>query len=285
MGIGRNLYKTECNLLGRPNVINIPDPSLSVTETNYFLFLTLNNLTLSKPNWRFKIVDYTSFNQTLLATGFDIYEDDEKLGKVRIEYKGRYEKIKVQNKRIDDKRDRGTGYYTDDPAKAELSIRKHFFKKAKDERMDDAITAARQTIHRQNQNKHWVRNEAKTNVLTEAHAFVQAHMEQYLAEFPAMTPRYETYKRAEAQWDVTRNVRDAFDNRATTLVVLDGTQYLTQVGDEITAYNDETLPYDLRKKIGLLKLVEDTQMISDVGCRVADTIFVLMPEADEKEHA
>jgi len=66
------------------------------------------------------------------------------------------------------------------------------------------------------------------------------------------------------------------------IVVYDGTQYLTKIGDEIKVYKDEDLSFDLRKKIGLLKLVQDKQMISNVGCRVDNTTFVLLLEVKEQ---
>ena len=43
-------------------------------------------------------------------------------------------------------------------------------------------------------------------------------------------------------------------------------------------YEDATLPVDIRMKLGMLKLVEDEEFITEVGCRVSSEIFVLQAD-------
>lgn len=278
-------FKAECNLIGRSNVIDATEHgSNSTLQTNYALFLALNNLTLSKPNWRFKATGYGKFSTGVVATGFQIIEDDEVLGVVSVDYKGRNVKIKVRNGRIDAKRDRGNGYFTDDPAKAELAIRKHFFKLAKDERLGKALEAAEAVLRNENNTKSWEYRSKKDALLDKAREFAMAHLPEYLQANPGYASRHEQLLESKAQFRVVKAIQEALDNKQHTLVVLDGTQYIVKVGDEAKTYTDEELSFDLRRKIGLLKLVQDKQMISEVGCRVDSSTFVLLPEVKEQSN-
>lgn len=283
--ISRSYCKTECNLIGRTNVIDATGANSHLPiQTNYYLFLTLNNLTLSKPNWRFKATDYAAYTGYYVISEFKIIEDDEVLGTVSIEYKGRGEKIKVRNKRIDDKRERGRGYFTDDPAKAELAIRKHFFCMAEDERLLQAAADARGVVKGENRDKAWAKNRVRNSLLEKSYDFAKKHMALYLEEYPQLKPVHAEYLEAREQHKVTYSVDDALDKERAMVVVCDGTRYLTQTGREVKTFDESDLSFDMRRKIGLLKLVQDKQMISDVGCRIDSNTFVLLPEVKEQSN-
>lgn len=283
--ISRSYCKTECNLIGRTNVIDATNAKNHLPiQTNYYLFLTLNNLTLGKPNWRFKATDHAAYTGYYVITEFKIIEDDEVLGTVSIEYKGRSEKIKVRNKRIDDKRDRGNGYFTDDPAKAELAIRKHFFRMAEDERLLKAAEDAKRAIKDENRDKSWTKNRVRNSLLEKSYDFAKKHMAMYLEEYPQLKPVHAEYLEAREQHKVTHSVDDALDKAQAMVVVCDGTRYLTQTGREVKTFDESDLSFDMRRKIGLLKLVQDKQMISDVGCRIDSSTFVLLPEVKEQSN-
>jgi len=281
--ISRNTYRAECNLIGRPNVINkVVQFGNRPVQTNYHLFLALNNLTLSKPNWRFKAYDSSSNSTSQVLTAFEISEDDERLGQISIEYKGRGERIKVRNDRIDAKRERGSGYFTEDPTKAELAIRKNFFVMAKDERLEKALEQAAKLVRDEDYNKRASSERAKSHMLGESENFALKNLTAYLDTYPQLRSTYDEHLSFEAEATVTKSVKEALDRHKAMVVVYDGTQYLTKIGDEIKVYKDEDLSFDLRKKIGLLKLVQDKQMISNVGCRVDNTTFVLLLEVKEQ---
>ena len=281
--ISRSYYKPECNLISRTNVFDASEARENASvQTNYYLFLTLNNLTLSKPNWRFKATDssYSAANKVL--TAFEIIEDDEVVGTVSIQYKGNTEKIKVRNKRIDDKRERGNGYFTDDPAKAELAIRKHFYRMAEDERLLKAMQEAKSVVKNENRDKSWAKTRIRNSLLEKSDEFVRRNMAVYLEAYPNLVPVHAEYIEAKAHHATTNSLEQALDKDKAMVVVCDGTRYLTQTGREVKVFVDEDLSFDLRRKIGLLKLVQDKQMISDVGCRVDSNTFVLLPEAKEQ---
>jgi len=280
-------YDASRNLIGRSNVSVDADDSKggTVPHTQAQIYDTLDMLVSSKPNWRFVATDFVRPDSiTRVYTDFNIYEDDEFLGKVTITHKGRSYKIKVSNDRINAARERGTGYYTEDPVKAQLRIRKTFFKANQDERVEKAAEIAESLLKKENQSKAWEYRHAKDALLDKAGDFAAKNMEAYLQAYPNLLPKKSRYDDARANYGVVKKIKEAFDNGKSVVVAFDGTHYIVKSEEGVKTLSDETLPYEMRRKVGLLKLVQDGQMISDVGCRVDGATFVLLPE-DEKEQA
>lgn len=283
MSISPRHYDPNLNLIGRPNVLVSPDTP--PTQTNLSLYLAINNLVLTRPQWRFFLDNCCVTSTERIATGVRITEDGEVLGEVSIDYKGRDHKLRVENDRINAKRERGRGYYTEDPAKAELRIRKTFFRLGKDERLSKARTSACDVLARETNGKHYTSERTYSQVFAEAEKFATNNLSLYLEQFPAREKFKAKYDAQLLEFQTVKNIQESFDKGGATLVVLDGAQYLTQTGDTIQNYTDDTLPYGMRMKLGMLKLVEDKQMISDVGCRVDKSTYVVIAEQVEKEQA
>jgi glycine cleavage system H lipoate-binding protein len=49
-----------------------------------------------------------------------------------------------------------------------------------------------------------------------------------------------------------------------------------KVGDKVDLYDDNSLPVDMRMKLGMLKLVQDEEYLTDIGCKVTSEVFVLL---------
>lgn len=277
-------YDPQRNLFGRPTVsVEGQSTAGAVIETQTQLYDTLDMLVATKPNWRFVGTGSCGGGPAVrVFTDFKIYEDDELLGSVGIEYKGRDYKIKVRNDRIDAARERGNGYHTDDPVKAQLRIRKTFFRRNNDERIEKAVDAASSLLAKEHRDKSWDYRRAKDNLLDKATEFARKNLTDYLEMFPALKPKLEPYTTAKAALGCVNKVKAMFDNKKAFVVAFDGTHYIVKSEDGIKTFSDETLPYEFRGKLGMLKLVQDGQMISDVGCRVDSNTFVLLPEAKEQ---
>lgn len=279
-------HSSNRNLIGRPTVsVGGSFPAGTKIETQSQIYDTLDMLVSSKPNWRFVgSADTNAGNNVRVCSSFKIFEDDEFLGDVSISYKGRYYKIKVDNERISAARERGSGYHTDDPVKAQLRIRKTFFRRNNEERMDKAFEMASTLISKEHGAKSWEYRAAKDSLLSKATDYARANLTAYLAAYPNLQHKFEKYNDTKAVYRCVDQVKTAFDNSKSIVVASDGTQYIVKSEEGNKIFSDETLPYEMRRKLGLLKLVQDGQMISGVGCRVNSTIFVLLPEeAKEQE--
>jgi biotin-(acetyl-CoA carboxylase) ligase len=91
-----------------------------------------------------------------------------------------------------------------------------------------------------------------------------------------VTVSMEKVELLDTEMKTIEKVQEDFSNNKTALVVKDTGKYLVKIGDKVDLYDDNTLPVDMRMKMGMLKLVEDEQYLTDVGCKVTNEIFVLL---------
>jgi hypothetical protein len=143
---------------------------------------------------------------------------------------------------------------------------------------------AESLLKKEHQTKAWEYRHSKDALLDKAGDFAAKNMEAYLQAYPNLLTKKGRYDDARANYGVVKKIKEAFDNGKSVVVAFDGTHYIVKSEEGVKTLSDETLPYEMRRKVGLLKLVQDGQMISDVGCRVDGATFVLLPE-DEKEQA
>ena len=76
-------------------------------------------------------------------------------------------------------------------------------------------------------------------------------------------------------------IREQFTKDESALVIKYEGKYIVKFGDNINLYSDDTLPMEFRGKLGMLKLVDNEQFVSNAGCKVTDEIFVLKTGGDE----
>jgi hypothetical protein len=273
-------------MLTQPNVRvgkSFEQNEQSKRKINKYLHDTLFPLVLAKPNWIFTITGHGHYNGEAVATQITISEGGEMLGSIAVEYCRSGYKLVVKNERIDAKRERGSGYKTESSEKAMLSIRKHFYRLGTSERIDKVREEAEAVLSRARSNIGWDVNRRRAELMEDSEEFTKAHMDQYLAEFPNRAQYKDKYDEIMEVCMIIDNVKDLFDKGEALVVVLESDRYIVVQGKgEPQTYTNETLPYYMREKIGMLKLVEDHQMIRDVGCRIKADAFVITPEVKEQ---
>jgi hypothetical protein len=279
-------YKEGYNLFGQPGVF----PSKSLTQTmeknpdrklysQAHLTAVLSRF-IGKPNWKFVARDEASRSgngEALVCHAFQLQYDNEVLGKVSIDWKGRDHKIAISNHRISAARERGDTYHTTNVDKAVLAIRKYFYPKGREERMESARSAATKVISSEAYEKGRAKSSAWHDVNKHAEEFVELNMDLYVSQFPKVEGKLEIAKKASLDMQTVEDIRVSFNKGSALLVVRDGNEYIVRQGDEVQIYDDSTLPYEVRAKLGMLKLVANGQMISDVGCKVDTEVFVIAP--------
>ena len=277
-------FKGGFNLFGKPGVF----PSKSLTQTmeknpdrklysQAHLTAVLSKF-LNKPGWKFVARDELSRSgngETLVCHAFQLQYDNEVLGKVSIDHKGREYKIAISNHRISAARERGDTYHTTNVDKAVLAIRKYFYPKGREERMGSAHSAATRVISSEAYEKSRAKSSAWNDVNKHAEEFVELNMDLYISQFPKVEGKLEIAKQASLDMQTVEDIRVSFNKGSALLVVRDGNEYIVRQGSEVQIYDDSTLPYEVRAKLGMLKLVGNGQMISDVGCKVDTEVFVI----------
>lgn len=282
MGISSAGHNPNYNIMQHPNVLlgNLNnDVPKDMCQTNSALYSVLHPLLSARPNWRFLAMTASdTTNNVRVVNHFTITEDGEVLGDVDIDWKGRGYKIRVTNERITKERHKGRSYYTEKPEKATLAIRKNFFRLAITERVEKARSDAYAVINTEANGKESRLRSATDSLFFDARKFCEQHLDEYVA-FANKHAVYQNIQRHKEERDCTHAIKKAFDTDKTYLVVLDLSQYIVfDQQDNTRTFDDETLPDDIRGKLGLLKLVQPKQMVSNVGCRVSDTVFVVAKE-------
>jgi hypothetical protein len=257
-------------------------------RVSHMLSSVITKLATDKPLW-----DFIAFkaNSTEVIE-FSVQKDGEKLGEIGYDWHGRNYCIFVKNKRIADKLTRNDRYKTADIDKAVLKVKKMFGSMSTNERVAVAAVKAAEVTNQASNHK-WAQ-------MREVEAKIERVSSQYVKEegfdvFVAWLKSQDTHKtrdtlegidntvRLGIEMLTIQKVRDHFNEGKAVLVIKDGGKYIVKVGDKVDLYDDNTLPQEMRGKLGMLKLVEAEQFVTDTGCRINDETFVLILEEVKDE--
>ena len=251
----------------------------------------VSRLASLNPLWTFVINNSglgTGSNR--VASGFIVKLDGEELGSIGLSYMGQRGKvICISNDRIGKGRQRTDSYRTVDADKAILMAKKMFGKMNPNERISKAKDAAERVVSRASWNKERERTLHQGNIKNEMLVWAETKGNALFLEYlkaeaiPSLkhkvTTSMEKVELLDTEMKTIERVQQDFSKNKTALVVKDTGKYLVKIGDKVDLYDDNTLPVDMRMKIGMLKLVEDEQYLTDVGCKVTNEIFVLLVES------
>jgi hypothetical protein len=260
-----------------------------------FLQPFIEKLALKYPQWTFE-EDNTNYkwdNSTgksiktdLQALCFKVMDKREELGQVYTQsyHSNHGQQFCVDNFRVQQLRERGNGMKTIHEKKALKHIDKYFGKKNLDEKLADAKNQAQHCVNRVSsdlgQKFDW-----EWNRLSEASKqfIVGRYWEEFVEYANNVIPNNtvdmnkmpEKFERKIAG----QQVSDALREDKHYLVYVDGQNYAIFRKNEPTQIKvSEELPEFIRRSVGLLKLVEDNQIVSGVGCRVNATTYVVLQQ-------
>lgn len=219
---------------------------------------------------------------------FIVLDGTEELGIIGSEWYGSSQKLFVRNDRVAAQNERKNAYHTDKVDKAYLRIKKTFGPMNLAERVNKALKVAESVLENQSYRNQHQQREHQRPIENGLYKWSLAHKSQYIAwlEETNDTPMLEHLAKLEdvkADMVTIEETTKAFQNQRTALVVLADSQYIVKIRDNVQLYNDATLPVELRGKLGMLKLVEKEAMVTGIGCRVNDEIFVLILENEDEE--
>ena len=242
------------------------------------------NLAMANPLWRFVVTDTMSGHRPV---GFSVVDSGEEIGKIgRTYYRGDY-KLSLTNDRIADKRERTSSYRTSDVDKAVLMAKKMFFRLKPNERIDKAYDKAKQVMNNQAHEKSREMRYSERDTQNSAQEFIMgsgfhlflAHVNGLPeAEKKPMLKKMEQTKKFKDDMLTIESIRERFGDNKAALIIKDEGKYLVKIGQDVQLYDDNTLPVEMRGKLGMLKLVEAEHFVSSVGCRINDEIFVVLTE-------
>jgi hypothetical protein len=279
------------NTLSLSNVVfgeKLESERSKITGVNSLIDPVVNRLATLNPLW---IFEARNMGSGYRVDNFVVKLDGEPLGGIGISYMGsRGYVISVSNDRIGRGRSRSDSYRTSDADKAVLMAKKMFGKMNPNERISKAKDAAERVVTRAAWNKERERQNHTSTVHGALLSWAESKGMPMFLEFidkealsdtkKQVTTSIERLEVIRTDMKTIERVQTEFNDSKTALVVKDSGKYLVKVGDKVNLYDDNTLPLDMRMKMGMLKLVEDEQYLTDVGCRVTSEVFVLLVDKE-----
>jgi hypothetical protein len=284
---------TTNNAMDLPNVhaAEAKEP-VGAYKVTSILATVIWELALKNPMWSFKVTNFSwaepthTQYRTMVANKFVVSHNWETLGSIERGYRSNTGAlIEIESHRITT---RSNNYKTDNPEKAIAKVRKTFKPRSVLEIAAEAVDTADTVIRQEHHGKDRVVRRHYEEVKTKAIAYCTTgpgydlfleHAKQQGDKSVANS--LEMMQIAKDELSTIEGIKNAMGAKKTALIVVDEGKYLVRNDDNVQIYDDTTLPDEFRGKLGLLKLVNEKQFVTDVGCRVSKEVFVI--KLDEQE--
>lgn len=240
-----------------------------------FLEDVIKELARTNPDWTFHS------NATTEARKIGISCGQEGLGTISADTKyvrgERSYVFCIEGWRIDKMRQRGSGIQTSKPKEVFKAIKKYIYPLTKQEHFDRGFSEAHHIISLE----YRVAVQTVSNRTYELRPafirFTQSRWKEFV-ETLDQTEKGHAMNLLEYQQkaNAAKKLFDEVDNKKCLTVHLTDGKYTVQQGEVLQDYESASLPEHIRTKVGLLKLVEEKEVLPEVGVRVGN-VYVIRP--------
>lgn len=251
----------------------------------------IDALAVKYPQWEFRTngVKYSGVeNEITKSYSFKVFNDENprvEVGEVKGSYKinkhgNRVRSYVVYNNRIARDRERGHTIDTIKLPIAMKAVHKYFNPPPVVDILEQVITkGVGQYRHAVAFKERAVRN-TSYHLEEPQQQFIRANWEMFKSTLVGVT--LEIVEKYEHQMNEFKRVAALEDNNDFIAVVIQNNEYVVSCNDKITTYDVNSIPIDLRAQLGLLKLVEEGDLLEDVGVRTKEGFLVFLPK-DKKD--
>jgi hypothetical protein len=240
------------------------------------------------PLWKFKA---THIYGDGAASEFTVFNNDEPLGVIKWDTASSGTAyVAVSNHRIQNARVRGKAFRTTNPKAAFDKVRKTFGRRNHTERLADAYDVAKQRLTDKQYELQRSFSDAENKHSVALFSFVQQpHVyEQFLAyaeHNEAAAKVVAGLQEARLAMQTINDVRAKYGKPESVLVVNDDGEYIVKYHDRVQIFDDGTMPYEIRARLGMLKLVDPGKAVDGFGFRVSEEVYVVLTGAMDGEGA
>ena len=262
------------------------------TGVSEFIHKVIHPLALKHPEWKFEGIHISrrgtlkDNNIEFEVTGFAVFYNREQLGSILTDQGYSHDKVmyKMRNRRIEKEVARGDSMRTGNPAKALKIVEKYFAPVSPMEMFNELDTkASRMLFNAKNRAVGLVRHidhefaeYMREFIKPIQHAFIE-----YLTNKGVNVAELQEQDAAIAQFNVLQKITQVYDTSGLYKIVVHNSKYLVMHGEKFSVRESDELPLDIRGKLGMLKLVEVSNAIEDVGMRVGEDIFYVIGENND----
>ena len=240
----------------------------------------IETLALKYPNWLFEA--HSGVKATRedgirchYASSFKVIEKRELIGTIG----GSNNLFYISNHRIKSNRERGDSMVTKDQKKAIRHVDKWFYRETVAEIMDKQVNLANR--------KSYATMDSYRSDVEQDFKKLNAPIKQFiLSNFDVFIKTLHSNEEVQTAENLPKKIEEACALREIhdkvvahdgfVITILDTGNYAIQKGMEICVKTSEELDSDMRRKLGMLKLVSVDVGISGVGLRCGDTTFVVI---------
>ena len=239
------------------------------------------------PKWEFRGYNLRAINGGLVDEKFyphrwTVHCGDEELGDIGRDYYGHKICYTISNHRIQDKRERGYADKTTKLDKAKKLVLKNFRPKDLRELMNSAKRTVRSSVgtHVYMAESEWQKHYQRLCRFLSDH--IMANLDEYIQT--ASEYGFEgnnKLKDAYEDYHIKRSIGQCEQQKKGAVVLIHGNTYAVESDDgQFYTYENATLPDLLKRRVGMLKLIENGQTLINVGYRESEHHYYVSLEED-----
>ena len=208
--------------------------------------------------------------------------DGEDLGDIGRDYYGHKPCYTISNHRIWNKRERGNSDKTTKLDKAKKLILKNFKPKDLKELMDEARNTVRRSVGTSlycaegewNTQYHGLCGFLSDHIMADLDAYTEIAIKHGFGRDEKLKSTYEEYH-------IKRSIGQCEKEKKGAVVLIHGNTYAVETDDgQFYTYENATLPDLLKRRVGMLKLIENGQTLVNVGYRESESHYYVSLEED-----
>jgi hypothetical protein len=263
-----------------------------VATVDTYLAPLVEKLALAHPEWQFKSHHCRKFYGNH-ASGADfamviervkVVDKYEELGLLGTDYTSKGKRFYVSNHRTEKMRERGSGMKTIHLDKACKHVDKFFGRMNHNEKIAQASQETKDATYRVMQESWYPMRSAWQEVEEVAKNFVVDNLDTFKSYLQTNSNAKTTQIQAVdklpslfAEYVGMQALHSSVEKNQHILVLLDGMNYIVKHNNQVEVKASEELPDYVRRGVGMLKLVEVKHAITNIGVRVDEITFALIP--------
>ena len=245
----------------------------------------IEELAVKHPEWRFEShytrKFYHSSSPSWVIERVKVMDKYEEIGQIGTDYIRSGKRFWINNHRVEGMRERGSGVKTTDIKKAIRHVDKFFGRKNLNEKLAEAREKAKNVIDGIAREKYYKHQGVWSNIQDDARKYIAENIQAFMAA-TNNHKKAEEFPVAVQELEHANNVRNMTNNHKSHLVFIEGMNYSVSLGQSLPQImTSEELPAFIRMAVGMLKLVENGVLITNIGFRADESTFVVLPQSEE----